>query len=56
MTNLLTIKNLQKNYITVKEEIKAIDTINLDIYKDERDKYMMIKEIEKLKIDKSNNN
>ncbi len=35
MTNLLTIKNLQKNYITVKEEIKAIDTINLDIYKDE---------------------
>ena len=35
MTNLLTIKNLQKNYITVKEEIKAIDTIDLDIYKDE---------------------
>lgn len=35
MTNLLTIKNLQKNYITVKEEIKAIDTINLDIYEDE---------------------
>ena len=35
MTNLLTIKNLQKNYITVKEEIKAIDTIDLDIYEDE---------------------
>ena len=35
MNSLLEIKNLKKNYVTPKEEIKAIDNINLTIYPNE---------------------
>ena len=35
MDKILKIKNLKKNYHDLKSEIKAIDNINLDIYKEE---------------------
>lgn len=35
MNNVLTINNISKNYYTLKEEIKAIDNITLDIKKGE---------------------
>ena len=35
MNSFLEIKNLKKNYVTAKEEIKAIDNINLTIYPNE---------------------
>lgn len=31
MNNILSIKNISKNYYTLKEEIKAIDNISIDI-------------------------